>query len=418
MIHFITLKSIKNRKFTAGLCILSIALSVVLFLGVERLRKGARDGFTNTISKTDLIVGARSGPLNLLLYTVFHMGSPTNNIRYSTYEKLKKNPMINWTIPISLGDNYKGYRVVGTNKDFFKHYKYRGDESIKMGEGKPFDGIFDVVLGAQVAKDLGHKVGDRVILSHGLSESALYKHDNSPFQITGILKQTSTPVDRGVYVSLHGIEAIHIGWETGVPSKDKEINPETITKDDIKIGQITSFFVGAKNRILTLRLGRFISTYEDEPLLAIIPGMALQELWKTMGYVEKTLFLVSLCVLIVGLLGIIISLYTSINERRREMAILRSLGAGPVSILGLLVYESGILVFLGSLLGLVSLYGCLFLIGPFLESEFSLFIPPQLPDAKELTFLGCIMLVGFVVGFIPALKAYKNSLQDGLTIKV
>ena len=134
MIHFITLKSIKNRKFTAGLCMASIALSVVLFLGVERLRKGARDGFTNTISKTDLIVGARSGPLNLLLYTVFHMGSPTNNIHYSTYQKLKKNPMIGWTIPISLGDNYKGYRVVGTNEDFFKYYKYRGDESIKLKE--------------------------------------------------------------------------------------------------------------------------------------------------------------------------------------------------------------------------------------------------------------------------------------------
>ena len=356
MIHFITLKSIKNRKFTTGLCILSIALSVTLFLGVERLRKGARDGFTNTISKTDLIVGARSGPLNLLLYTIFHMGSPTNNIHYSTYEKLKKNPMIKWTIPISLGDNYKGFRVVGTNGDFFKYYKYRGDESIKLGQGKAFDGIFDVVLGSQVAKDLGHKIGDRIVLSHGLTESALYKHEKSPFKITGILEKTSTPVDRGVYVGLHGVEAIHIGWETGVPSDDKLISPETITKDDIKIGQITSFLVGAKNRILTLRLRRFISTYQDEPLSAIIPGMALQELWKTMGYVEQTLFLVSFCVLVVGLLGIIISLYTSINERRREMAILRSLGAGPVSILGLLVYESGILVFLGSLLGLISCF--------------------------------------------------------------
>ncbi|MEC8624530.1 MAG: FtsX-like permease family protein [Bdellovibrionota bacterium] len=418
MIHFITLKSIKNRKFTAGLCMASIALSVVLFLGVERLRKGARDGFTNTISKTDLIVGARSGPLNLLLYTVFHMGSPTNNIHYSTYQKLKKNPMIGWTIPISLGDNYKGYRVVGTNEDFFKYYKYRGDESIKLKEGKPFKGIFDVVLGSQVAKELGHKLGDRIIISHGLSKNALYKHNESPFKITGILEKTSTPVDRGVYVSLYGIEAIHIGWETGAPNEDKLVNPETITKDDIKIAQITSFLVGAKNRILTLRLGRYIGTYEDEPLLAIIPGMALQQLWKTMGYVEQTLFLVSLCVLVVGLLGIIISLYTSINERRREMAILRSLGAGPASILGLLVYESGLLVFLGSLLGLSSLYGCLFAIGPFLESEFSLFIPIQLPDIKELTFLFSILIVGFIVGFIPAFKAYKNSLQDGLTIKV
>ena len=125
MINFLTFKSIKNRKFTSFLCVLSIALSVTLFLGIERIRNGARDGFTNTISKTDLIVGAKGGPLQLLLYTVFHIGGAVNNIKISTYNDIKANPQVEWTIPISLGDAYRGFRVVGTDENFYEHYRFR-----------------------------------------------------------------------------------------------------------------------------------------------------------------------------------------------------------------------------------------------------------------------------------------------------
>ena len=124
MISFLSYKSLASRKFISFLCVLSIALSLSLFLMVEKLRNGVEEGFTNTISNADLIVGSRSGPLQLLLYTVFHMGSPTNNIRYSSYEEIKSNPTVAWTIPISLGDSYKGHRVVATDENFFKHYQF------------------------------------------------------------------------------------------------------------------------------------------------------------------------------------------------------------------------------------------------------------------------------------------------------
>ena len=418
MINFLTYKSIKNRKFTSFLCVLSITLSVTLFLGIERIRSGARDGFTNTISKTDLIVGAKGGPLQLLLYTVFHIGGAVNNIKISTYNDIKSNPQIEWTIPISLGDAYRGFRVIGTDENFYEHYRYRGDKKVEIAEGgvTPSD-TFEVVIGSEVAKKYKHKVGDPIVISHGLSSVSIMSHDNTPFKIVGIITPTQTPIDTGVYITLQGMEAIHFGWESGTPS-DEEISPDRFKKENIEITQLTSFMVKLKSRIAVLRMRRSIDQYENEPVMAIIPALSLQEMWETISYVEQILFLVSLCVLLVGVMSILISLYTSINERRREMAILRSLGASAKHIFLLLMYESSILVLIGCILGVASMYGLLYFVSPWLESNFSVYLPIEAPSKTEWMYLGGIYILGTMAGLIPAIKAYLNSLQDGLTIKL
>jgi putative ABC transport system permease protein len=397
--------------------VLSIALSVTLFLGIERIRAGARDGFTNTISKTDLIIGAKGGPLQLLLYTVFHMGNAVNNIKMSTYQDIIKNPLIEWAIPISLGDAYRGFRVVATDENFFKHYRFRGDRTVEIeGVGIP-SGVFDVVLGSVVAEKFNHKVGDDIVLSHGLSEQAILSHDTTPFKITGIMKPTQTPIDTGVYITLQGMEAMHFGWETGTPDGEA-INPDRFKKENIEITQLTSFMVKLKSRIAVLRMRRAIDQYANEPIMAIIPALSLQEMWETISYVEQILFLVSICVLLVGVLSILISLYTSINERRREMAILRSLGARAVHIFFLLIYESSILVLSGCILGIISMYGLLYFVRPWLESNFSVYLPIEMLSKTEWIYLALIFITGTLAGFIPAIKAYRNSLQDGLTVKL
>jgi putative ABC transport system permease protein len=418
MINFLTYKSIKNRKFTSFLCVLSIALSVTLFLGIERIRNGARDGFTNTISKTDLIVGAKGGPLQLLLYTVFHIGGAVNNIKISTYNDIKANPQVEWTIPISLGDAYRGFRVVATDENFYEHYRFRGDRKVEISEGGrvPTD-TFDVVIGSEVAKKYKHKVGDPIVISHGLSAESILSHDNTPFKIVGIISPTQTPIDTGVYITLQGMEAIHFGWESGVPSGET-INPDRFKKENIEVTQLTSFMVKLKSRIAVLRMRRNIDQYEAEPVMAIIPALSLQEMWETIGYVEQILFLVSLCVLLVGVMSILISLYTSINERRREMAILRSLGASARHIFLLLIYESSFLVLMGCILGVLSMYGLLYFVSPWLESNFSVYLPIEALSKTEWLYLGAIYVVGTLAGLIPAIKAYLNSLQDGLTIKL
>lgn len=417
MINFLTYKSLKNRKFTSFLCVLSIALSVTLFLGIERIRNGARDGFTNTISKTDLIVGAKGGPLQLLLYTVFHIGGAVNNIKMSTYNDIKANPQVEWTIPISLGDAYRGFRVVATDENFYKHYRFRGDREVKMLEGRVPNDTFEVAIGADVAKKFNHKVGDPIVISHGISAEAILTHDNTPFKIVGIIAPTQTPIDTGVYITLQGMEAIHFGWETGVPSGEA-INPERFKKENIEVTQLTSFMVKLKSRIAVLRMRRNIDMYEAEPVMAIIPALSLQEMWETIGYVEQILFLVSLCVLLVGVMSILISLYTSINERRREMAILRSLGASSRHVFLLLIYESSFLVFTGCLVGVASMYGLLYFVSPWLEANFSVYLPIESLSKTELLYLLAIFIFGTLAGLIPAAKAYLNTLQDGLTIKL
>lgn len=416
MINFLTYKSLNNRKFTSFLCVLSIALSVTLFLGIERIRIGAREGFTNTISKTDLIVGAKGGPLQLLLYTVFHIGNAVNNIRWSTYEDIKNNRLVEWSIPISLGDSYKGYRVVATDENFFLHYQFRGEKKVEFAEGAIPRETFDVVLGSEVAKKFGLKNGDPIVLSHGIQSESILSHDNTPFHITGILKSTQTPIDTAVFINLYGMEAMHIGWETGVPSGEK-IDSSRFQKENLKITQLTSFMVKLKSRIAVLKMRRDIDQYDKEPVMAIIPALSLQEMWQTIGYVEQILFLVSLCVLLVGVLSILISLYTSINERRREMAILRSLGASSRHVFTLLLYESSFLVVMGCILGVISLYGLLAVVRPWLEANFSVYLNIQPLSQTEWIYLLGIMAAGTLAGLIPAIKAYKNSLQDGLTIK-
>ena len=418
MIAYLTWKSVQNRKLTSLLCVASIALSVALLLGVERIKNGARDGFTNTISQTDLIVGAKGGPLQLVLYTVFRIGSPTNNIRFSSYTKIKSLPEVDWTIPISLGDAYRGYRVVGTDENFFKHYRYRRNQKIEVLNGKIPVGIFDVVLGYEVAQKFQHKTSDSIILSHGISEKSFMDHSVTPFKVVGILNPTATPIDRSIFITLEGMEAMHIGWDKGVPGKNSTVTPENLKKENIHIGQITSFLLKTKNRIQTLKLQRKIDSFPEDPLMAVIPGLALHQLWKTLSYIENILYLISLCVLAVGLISVIVSLYTSLNERRREIAIFRALGAGAGKVVSLLLVESSLIVLVGTLIGTALLYLCLFMVRPYLESNFSLYLPIQFLSSTELIYLGSILLGGITAGFIPAIKAYRNSLQDGLTIQV
>lgn len=208
-------KSLTNRKATALLTILTVAISVILLLGVERIRTQAKSSFANTISGTDLIVGARSGSVNLLLYSVFRIGNATANIDWQSFEEISQDRSVKWAIPISLGDSHKGFRVLGTNNQYFEHFRYGSKQPLALNQGRPFDGLFETVIGSDVAKELGYQVGSEIIIAHGISDVAFSRHDNLPFTVVGIFEPTGTPVDKTVHVSLEAIEAIHVGWESG-----------------------------------------------------------------------------------------------------------------------------------------------------------------------------------------------------------
>lgn len=413
-------KSLSNRVLTTSLTVLSIAFSVALLVGVENVRTGMRESFSNTVSGTDLIVGSRGGTIQLLLYSVFGMGSPVANITHETWKSWDEHPAVAWTIPYALGDSHRGFRVIGTNHSFYEHYKYRGGQPIVIEEGRRAEGVFDLVLGADVASRLGYGIGEGVAVTHGMSAVGFMNHDEMPFRVVGILERTFTPVDRAIYVTLEGISAIHMGWETGAPPMPgEEVQAEEVlAMDSVPVSQITSFFLGAESRALTLQLQRDISTSEVEPLTAVIPGLALAEMWRGIGYAEDGLRIISGFVVLVGLLGMLVSIYTSLDARRREMAILRALGAGPRRIVSLLVLEAGLLSALGAMLGVGLVYVSLLVLRPWLEGTFGLQVPIQGLDTVQILFVSAVVVLGFVAGLIPAVKAYRTALHDGLSVRV
>ena len=554
----LALKSLRNRAFSTSLTVGSIALSVALLIGVENVRVGMRESFSNTISQTDLIVGTKGGTIQLLLYSVFGMGAPTENVSWEAYQQWAEHPAVAWTIPYSLGDSHRGFRVIGTNADFYRHYRYRGGQEVALAEGQASEGLYDVTLGADVAEELNYALGDEIAVTHGIGEVGFLVHDHMPFTVVGVLARTFTPVDRALYVTLEGMEAIHL--EEGAPpasddghahddeaeaapaddghahdddaeaeaapadddhahdeeaeaeaapdddghahdeeveaadddghAHDEEAEAEAAPADDdhahddeaeaadddghahdeeaeaaaadhdhahgdeavaasaddghahddeaevaaddhghahgaadlsiedVEVTQITSFFVGTTDRRDVIQLQREINDYEDEPMMAVIPGVALNEMWRSLGYAETGLRLVTVFVVLVGLLGMLVSLYTSLKERRREMAILRAVGAGPSRIVALLVLESVCLAAAGALAGLALVYVLLSAGQSLVEAQVGLFIPIRPPGSVELLFMGAVVTAGFLMGFVPALKAYRTALHDGLTVRV
>jgi len=415
----LAMRSLWARKMTAILTIISIAAAVLLFVAVENLRQGARTSFERTISDTDVIIGARSSPINLVLFSVFQIGDPTNNVTWQTYDEVRSRSDVAWAVPISLGDSHRGFRVVGTTPNYFEHYKYADSQSLTFADGGMFDDLFDVVIGSQVARKLDYKINDNITLSHGLGATSFVNHDDKPFRVVGVLKPTGTPVDRSVLVSLSAIEAIHMGWQKGTPTPMSRLaTPEKLRQMNLTPESITAIFVGATSRVRTLSLQRDLNTYEAEPLQAVIPGVALSQLWNVVSVVEQALAIVSAFVIAVGLIGILTSILTTLNERRREMAILRAMGARGHHVFTLLVSEAALLAFIGSILGLTLLYGFLWLSRPFLEARFNISALRMWPGLFDFGVVGAVTIIAAFLGAIPAFIALKRSLADGLTIRV
>jgi putative ABC transport system permease protein len=413
----LALLSLRNRALTASLTVLAIAFSVMLLLGVEKVRTGARQSFADTISGTDLIVGARSGSIQLLLYSVFRIGNATNNITWKSYEDIARRPEVAWIVPLSLGDSHHGFRVLGTTPDFFTRYKYRHGQALSFAAGGPFRDLFDAVVGADVAQALGYKVGDAIVVAHGLGSVAFVEHADKPFRVSGVLAKTGTPVDRTVHVSLEAIEAIHVDWQQGMPVPGQSVPADDVRKMDLAPKAVTGALVGLKSRLATFKLQRAINQYAAEPLSAIIPGAALQELWGLVGTAETALAAVSTMVVATALLGMVTMVLTTLNERRREMAILRSVGARPATILGLLATEAGLLTLAGVILGVVLLYAGLAVLQPYIDRAYGLHIDITAPTRREWLTLAAIVAAGFAAGLLPALRAYRLSLADGMTVR-
>lgn len=398
----LSIRSLAARKGPVLLSLVAIALSVGLLVTTEKVREGVRQGFENTITGVDLVVGARTGPLSLVLYTVFRLGDPLQSVSWETFSQVANHRDVAWVVPISLGDSHRGYRVLGTDERYIEHYRYGQGETLGIARGRWIEDPMEAVLGAEVARALGYRLDDDIVLSHGIVSAGFADHADDPFRVVGVLAPTGTPVDRTVHVSLSGIEAIH-----GNVAPTEEFEPKSVT----------AFLVGMKSRPLVLRFQRQLNTYRQEPLTAVIPGVALSRLWSIIGPVEILLTTMTGLVFLVGLIGLSTTLLASLAGRRREMAVLRAVGARPSDLLALLAIETVVTSLAGVVAGMVLAYSALFALAPWLRSSFGLVLDGMTPGRFDLLVLLAIVGASLLAGLIPGAAAYRQALNEDLSSK-
>ncbi|MCL1480204.1 MAG: ABC transporter permease [Marinobacter sp.] len=409
----LTKSSLWHRRRILLLVTLTLTLSVSLLLGIQYVRSEIRQSFTNTISNTDLIIGARSGQLNLLLYSVFHIGDATNNLSWQSYQDLKDDERLSWLIPISLGDSYNGHRVVATTGAMFEHFRYGRSQPLAVQRGQWFNDLFEVVLGADVARTFNHNVGDQLIMGHGGGSVSFARHDSTPFTVAGVLDATGTPVDQAVYISLDSMEAMHVGWESGVGIPGRTLTLEQAKQRNLTPSNITAAFAGVERKVLTFRIQRDINTYSKEPLTAILPGVALSELWRLLGQFEKALLGITGFVVVVCLISLATVLLTLQAQRSAEIAILRATGASAGLIASLYLLESLAIALLACVLALALGAAGIAAVSPWLQANYGVLLTLRPLNQVEWVLLAAVPVSALVIGLVPALSAWRRGRRPG-----
>ncbi|MEP6587921.1 MAG: ABC transporter permease [Polaromonas sp.] len=415
----LALRSAWSRRSTLSLVVISIALSTLLLLGLERIRNDIRDSFSQSVSGTDLIVGARTGAMQLMLYAVFRVGGATNNVRMDSLQKIAKHRSVDWIVPLSLGDSHQGFSVLATTQDYFKRFRYGNNKTLDLRQGKPFegslDGLYGCVLGADVAEKLNYHLGQKITLSHGSGAIPSAEHADKPFTIVGILERTGTPVDRTVHISLEAMESIHRGGIDSLLMPGLHDSAQKAQSVDLTPRQVTAALIGLKSRTAVFSVQRAIADYEGEPLMAVLPGIALDELWEVVGVGEKALLGMSVMVGVVSLAGLIAVVLAGLNERRRELAVVRAVGAAPRHVLVMLACEGALVTLAGVGLGVACTFMATIAASPWLQSHFGIGLKLSMPTTGQYLLLLAILMAGFLSSLVPGWRAYRLSLADGLS---
>lgn len=399
-----------------SLVTITLMASMVLLLSIERIQQATKEGFNQSISGVDAIIGPRSSSLEIVLYTVFHIGRPTNNITMKTVDDIKQRKDIDWLVPIALGDSHKGFRVVATEKNYFQHIKYAGDKPLLMSSGLAFNKISEAVIGADVAKKLNYKIGSSIQISHGSGESIGMKHDDFSFKVSGILNKTGTPIDQAIFIDLKGYELIHIGWQSGKKlfSLDR-FDMSSVTNDELAPKTVTAAFVGLKSKLTLFKFAKNIQKYSNEAISAVIPGIALSQLWSVIGLVDKGFELLSWIIIAISLIAMVTLIISSIENRKREMTIYRANGASAFFLSKLVVFEA-------LLIGITAIISAIVFVTivSYLATDqinIALGITPKFEwvSLEEIKVFGIILLAGVLSSLVPAIMVFRKNIHHGLS---
>lgn len=413
----LALASAWHRRFVLSITLASVALSAFMLASIEQIRGDVREGFSQSVSGTDLIVGPRTGSTQLLLYSIFRIGQAANNMQWASVEALQAHRAVRWVVPMSLGDSHRGFPVVGTSAAYFEHFRYGDEQPLALTQGRRFSQLFEAVIGAEVARQLGYRLGSPVVLSHGDGALHADDHADKPFTVVGILAPTGTPVDRSVHISLQAMQALHVDWMGGAPMPGIHVDPHDLTPELLRPREVTAVLVGLKSRAAVFAVQRWLAEYDQEPLMAILPGVALDELWQVVGSAEKALLAITALVALVSLAGLVATLLAGLSERRRELAILRAVGASPRAILWLLLLEGGVLSVAGVVLGWLMSWLTILACQGWAQVQWGLHLRAGWPTSAQAMLMLSLAAAGLLASLLPAWRAYRLSLADGLSPK-
>jgi putative ABC transport system permease protein len=315
-----------------------------------------------------------------------------------------------------LGDSHRGFRVVATKPNYFEHIKYANKQSLTFSKGGAFSELSEAVLGSDVAEKLSYSVGSNIQITHGSVESTGNKHDDFSFKVTGVLNKTGTPIDQAVFLDLSGYELLHLGWKSGKKVLSLEdIDLSSLPDDALTPKTITAAFVGLKSKLTLFNFSKSIREYPKEAISAVIPGIALSELWSIVGLVDKGFQLLSWIIIAISLIAMVTLIIASLDNRKQEMTIYRANGASPKFLAAMVIYESLVI-------GLVAIIGAVILVSVVTyvatnQLNLALGISPSFKwiSLDEIKVFSIILLAGVLSSLIPAAMVFRKNLHQTLS---
>lgn len=403
-----------NRKLTTILTILSVALGVGLIYSVLTLREETRKRFEEEGHAFDIVVGAKGSPLQLVLSALYFMDVPTGNIAFSDYEAIKKNEDVAAAFPICMGDTYRGFRIVGTTRELFDYTWISAStgetrQPFRFADGRPFEKPMEAVLGSAVARAEDLKVGDTFIGSHGfieLPEGLNDEHSKFPYTVVGILAPSGSPNDRAVFCSVDSVWNVHAHHGEG-EHKEEERGHEASS-------EVTAILIALQSPSLRFQ---FVESINDSfNAMATIPIQQVANLYANiLGTAKSVLLAVGYLVVAISAISVLIGLYLSIFQRKRDLAVMRALGASAHEIVSSVLIEAFLVTVLGIGAGWIIGNGVCWAIGQYLERRYGLTVGIfGWLTSEETAAFAVIALVGFVAGMLPAWQAYRTDVARDL----
>ena len=401
MIAKLSWKNLWHKPWNTLLSVILLVSSIALMTVLVLVQHQFEDQFQKNVEDIDLVLGAPGSPLQLILSSVYQVDAPTGNISYAEAKTYMKHPHVKQAIPLAFGDNYVGFKIVGTTWDYAKKYK------ANLQQGKAFAKDFEVVVGAQVAQKLSLKLGDTFYGTHGDAMEGEV-HDNHAYEVVGILEESGQVIDHLILCTISSVWNIHAEHEH-VEGMEHETMP--ITEEE---QEITAVLLTMKNQIAKLTWPRIIP--QNTKMQAASPAIEINRLFSLFGIGLEALTYLSYALLVLSGLSIFIALYSNLKERQYEFALMRISGARALQLFWSLLLESWFLTFIGILFGAILGRLALVLLSWSTEEQFKLvFDPSMILWQKEGMLWILTIFVGFLAACIPAIKAYRIQISKSLT---